>query len=512
MSSENSVHWSNIDPKARRMIMMGLALGMFVACLDGTIITTSMSTIAADLGGMELYAWVFTAYMLCETVMIPIAGKLSDHYGRKPLLLAGLAIFIVGSIMGGLSNSMEMLILFRALQGLGGGILMPVATAAVADLYAPHLRGRIQGSLASIFGIATAIGPLLGGIITDYLSWHWCFFINVPIAVITLILTSRRFPVAEVDTVHKIDYAGISLLTLLLVDVMMVFTWGGTEYDWFSVQIIGMVMIAVILLAAFVLVERRADDPVLNPRLFRNRTIVCSVVAMLIFGVGMMGAMTYVSLFMQNIIGYSATTAGLMMIAMVIGMMMTAMISGNMLTKTGARPWLIAGPIVTALGMVMMAALHAGSPMYMVIMALFVTGLGLGCIMSTIMTVVQNESRPDELGMTTSAANRFRPMGSTIATGLFTTFIAAHLGGLLSGILPDDLQTTFPMDTGIMDQLGNPLLAPYVSDIVTAYGDSICFAFMIGAAIVLCVIVLVLLMRKNPCKLPHDDFGSDRMG
>ena len=340
MSSENSVHWSNIDPKARRMIMMGLALGMFVACLDGTIITTSMSTIAADLGGMELYAWVFTAYMLCETVMIPIAGKLSDHYGRKPLLLAGLAIFIVGSIMGGLSNSMEMLILFRALQGLGGGILMPVATAAVADLYAPHLRGRIQGSLASIFGIATAIGPLLGGIITDYLSWHWCFFINVPIAVITLILTSRRFPVAEVDTVHKIDYAGISLLTLLLVDVMMVFTWGGTEYDWFSVQIIGMVMIAVILLAAFVLVERRADDPVLNPRLFRNRTIVCSVVAMLIFGVGMMGAMTYVSLFMQNIIGYSATTAGLMMIAMVIGMMMTAMISGNMLTKTGARPWL----------------------------------------------------------------------------------------------------------------------------------------------------------------------------
>lgn len=495
---EDKLTWSNIDPRTRKMAMIGLALGMLVACLDGTIITTSLPTIAADLNGVGVLAWVFTAYMLCETIMIPIAGKLSDHYGRKPLLLIGISIFLIGSFLGGMSTSMTQLIIFRGLQGIGGGILIPVATASVADFYSPAERGKIQGALGAIFAIGMAAGPLIGGYITDHISWHWCFYINIPIGLAMIALTAKKFPTASVDELHKIDYIGMGILSGLLVDVLLLFTWGGDKFAWLSAETIGMVAIAAVVLMAFVYWEKRADDPVIKLELFKNNIFRNSFIILLIFGMGLMGVMAYLPSFLQVILGYSSTDAGLITIAMVVGMMMTAMSSGVLIRKTGAKPWLIAGPIIAAAGMFLLSTLHAGSDLGSILLYLFITGVGMGCVMSVVMITVQNNSRREEMGMTTSTANLFRSIGSTVAAGLFATFINIHMNTDLQSFLPTDIYNEYPHTTAIMNFLNGVIptdLLPYVSQIFTAYGDSITFAFFLGAIVTLVVLVFSLLIK-----------------
>ena len=236
MGSTESISWSNINKKTRGSIMIGLALGMLLATLDGTIVSTSLPSIVSDLGGNELYSWVFTGFMLCETVMIPIAGKLSDLYGRKPLFLLGIIIFLAGSILSGLCDSMMQLIIFRAIQGIGGGMLIPVATAAVADLYSPAERGKMQGMLGSLFAVAMCLGPFLGGYITDNISWHWIFFINVPLGIIAIIFTMKKFPKQlPVENIH-VDYSGIALLSGFLLVFLLFFTWAGVDFAWISTE------------------------------------------------------------------------------------------------------------------------------------------------------------------------------------------------------------------------------------------------------------------------------------
>ena len=489
--------WTNIDPKLRTMIMVGLALGMLMACLDSTIVSTSLKTIAEDLGGMELYAWVFTAYMLCETVMIPIAGKLSDHYGRKPLLIFGTVIFMVGSVLAGLSGSMMELIVFRGMQGIGGGILVPVATAAVADLYSPQARGRMQGILGAIFGVGSAIGPLIGGYLTDAISWHWCFFINIPIGIAVLLLTMKKFPAVNADTLHKIDYRGIGVLAVFLVDLLLMFTWGGDKYAWLSTEIITMALVAAVLLALFIFVERKVDDPVIKPSLFKNHTIVYCAITMLIFGIAMMGTMAYMSIFLQTVLGYTATESGLIQIAMVAGMIITSMSSGVLMARTGSKIWLVSGAVITAAGMLLMSTLHGGSGIYEILAYLFIMGVGLGCMMSVLMTVTQNAADLGEMGMTTSMVNLFRSIGSTVATGLFATFIASSFSGGLANVLPEEIWAIYPHNTQILNYLTDPTLLPYVGDIISTYGSSICYAFAIGSVIMLFTLIFILKMKND---------------
>lgn len=497
--------WSNIDPRVRTSIMLGLALGMLMACLDGTVVSTSITAILVDLDGYDLYSWVFTGYMLCETIMIPISGKLSDLYGRKKLFLIGIAFFIVFSVLAGMATSMEEFIVFRSLQGIGGGTLIPVAMATVADLYAPEKRGRVQGELGALFAVATCLGPFLGGYITDSMSWHWVFYINVPISALAVIMTLRKFPsqVAAPDT--HIDYVGMAVLAAMLADLLLFFSFVGQDFDWVSVETAVMMVVFVVLLALFVLIELRAKDPVLSMRLFRQRTfIICSLI-IFIFGMALMGTMSYMPVFMQNVMGFSASNTGEIMVPMVVGMTITSLLSGFLLDKTGYKVWMIVGAIVSAIGMYLMSTLDGSDSHTSAIIYLFVTGAGMGCVMSVVMVAAQNDAKRDEVGMTTSGVNLFRSVGSTIAVGVFTTIINNQMAEELMEVLPQVVYDSLPSHgMSIMNSL--PYLpAAVASQVIVAYGESVTYAFFLSAFVALIVAFIAPFLKNNkPTHMAED--------
>jgi len=476
--------------------MIGLSLGMLLACLDGTIVATSLPAILQDLHGYELYSWVFTGYMLCETIMIPIAGKLSDQYGRKPIFITGLLLFMSGSILSGMSNNMTELIMFRAIQGLGGGILIPVATATVADLYAPQDRGKIQGMLGALFAVATCLGPFLGGYITDTVGWHWVFYINLPFGIASLIFTMKKFPKQErVDNVH-VDYIGMALLSLFLIDLLLFFTWVGVDFAWVSTDWGLMIVIAVFLLALFIFNEFKAKDPVLKPALFKGNVFVWCCIIMMIFGMGMMGAMTYLPMFMQKVVGMSATNSGVILLPLIGGMMITSIISGFTVKRTGYRPWLIVGPIVTAFGMGLMSTLTMTSGVPIAIFYLFITGIGMGCVMSVVMIAAQNSAKKEEMGMTTSSVNLFRSIGSTVAVGIFTTIINGKIATeLMPPTLPQEIYDILPHSTDILNYLTS--FPDYATAILGAYGESVTYSFLIAGILTLFAVVGAVMMKVN---------------
>ena len=508
------ITYKNIDPKVRTMTMIGLAFAMLVACFDGTIVGTCAPIIALDLNGMDLYAWMVTAYMLCETIMIPIAGKLSDLYGRKPLFLIGLGLFVAGSLIAGLSVNMEMFIICRAIQGLGGGILIPVAMASVADLYAPRERARIQGILGAIFGIGSAIGPLLGGYITEHISWHWIFYINVPFAVAAFALTIKKFPTPINDGQVSIDTKGIALLTLFLLDILLFFEWGGSEFEWLSLQSILMAVAAIALLAVFIAIEKKAIDPVLNPKLIRNKVVIMAAVFMFIFGIGMMGSMMYSSMFAITVFGLTPLEAGEYSLAMVAGMMITSLSSGALLNKTGYRPWLIAGPIITFASLYLMSTMTVDTDIWSYVLYIFILGFGLGCMSAVVMTAVQNSSPTREMGMTTSAVNLIRSIGATIGTAVFAMIIDGRITSELQSLVPG-IFDFIPHDTGVLNIFTDPsyagiLMTPpgfeaNVYNIIVAFANSINFAFLAGGLIILSLVIIAIFFKvKKPTELDLD--------
>ena len=495
------ITYKNIDKKVRNTIMFGLAFAMLVACFDGTIVGTCAPKIAQTLNGSELYSWMITAYLLCEAVMIPIAGKLSDLYGRKNLFLIGLTTFVIGSFLAGASQSMVMFIGCRALQGLGGGILMPVATAAVADLYAPAERARLQGILGAVFGIGSGIGPVIGGYIAQYVTfagiegWRFCFYINIPFAIIAYVCTLKKFPALVLVSKPLIDYKGITLLSVLVLDVLLLMEFGGKDIAWVSLESAVMVVVAIVSMVLFAIVERKADEPVLSPKLLKNKTVIMACMFMFIFGIGMMGSMTYSSYFAITFITHGDTLlAGIYSIAMVVGMSITAMSSGALLNRTGYRPWLVAGPIITVLAMYLMSLMKTDVTVEYYLMCLFILGAGLGCMMGVVMTAVQNSCHEYEMGMSTSAVNLLRAIGCTMGTAIFATLLNNKLSDLMTG-LPDFI----PRSTGFLDMVSHymdyPMIIPYISVLMDDFCQAVDFSFLCGAIIVAILIVLGIFFK-----------------
>lgn len=420
-------------------------LGMLLAALDQTIVSTALPTIVADLGGANHLSWVVTAYLLAETIMTVLIGKFGDLFGRKKAFLASVLLFLVGSFFSGWADSMIWLIAFRAVQGLGGGGLMVTSSAVIADVVALRERGKYQGAIGAMFGVATVAGPLLGGLFVDQLSWRWAFYVNIPLGVVVVLIAAAALPTVKSTTRPRIDYLGILLIALAATGLTLVTSWGGIEFPWASPTIIGMAIGSVVLLALFVLVELRAEEPMLPMRLFRSRVFTVASVLSFVVGFAMLGGITYLPTYLQRVQDASATESELRMLPLVVGLLITAMLSGNVISRTGRyKIFPVAGSLIMALGLFLMSTLDVDTSFWTTSGYMIVLGLGLGCCMQVPMIVVQNTSDYEDLGVATSGVSFLRTLGSSFGVAVFGTIFTNQLPAVPTvSSYVDAIQTMF---------------------------------------------------------------------
>jgi EmrB/QacA subfamily drug resistance transporter len=424
-------------------------LAMFLASLDQTVVGTAMPRIITDLGGFSHYTWVTTVYIITSAVAIPITGKLTDMYGRKFFYIAGLGIFILASFLCGLSNSMTQIIVFRGVQGIGGGIMMANAFTVIGDLFPPAERGKYQGFMSGVFGLSSIIGPTLGGYLTDSLSWHWVFFVNIPLGILIIILFVLFFPNFRPDKLkHNIDYPGVVLLIMTIVPLMLALSWGGVEYVWGSLQIISMFTFSMVMLALFIFVESRSREPILPPSLFRNRIVAVSLLVVLFTAFGMFGSITFIPLFFQGVLGATATASGSFLTPMMLGMVAGSFISGQVLSRSGGH-YRIQGAVglaVMAVGMALLSRMSVATSYGSAVANLIITGFGLGITMPLYTIAVQNAVPYNILGVATSATAFFRSVGGSVGLAIFGSVMNNRFATELGNHLPSAVKAVIPPD------------------------------------------------------------------
>ena len=448
------------------LTMAGVLLVMLLASLDQTIVSTAMPRVIADLQGFDRYTWVSTAYLLTSTVTVPIYGKLSDLFGRKPIFLVGVVIFLVGSALSGASQSMDQLIAFRAFQGIGAGALMPIAIAVVGDLFSPRERGKWQGVTGAVFGLSSVVGPVLGGWITQNTSWRWVFYVNLPVGIIALLVLIFLMPTLRSNHAGKIaiDYIGAALLTLGTVPLLLGFTWAGTQYAWLSVQVIGIFALAVAALIAFTvyeaLLERRGGEPIIEPSLFKNSIFSVSTLITIIFGMALFGSIFFIPLYVQGVVGASATNSGLLLTPLMLTLITGSVLSGQLVSRFGRYKWIaILGMVISIIGSWMLVQLNVHSTNNDVIKAMLVLGLGVGFGMSLYTLIVQN-AMPRKIGQATSALVFFRSIGGTIALAAMGSLMTSAYLPAYRNALPALVKQTVP--ASVLSLFNNPqiLLQP----------------------------------------------------
>ncbi|MFH0175568.1 DHA2 family efflux MFS transporter permease subunit [Streptomyces cacaoi] len=502
-------HSRAADPRAEHvsgnvLVSIGaLLLGMLLAALDQTIVSTALPTIVSELGGMEHLSWVVTAYLLASTAATPLWGKLGDLYGRKRLFQAAIVIFLIGSALCGMAQNMPQLIAFRALQGLGGGGLMVLSMAIVGDLVPPRDRGRYQGLFGAVFGATSVLGPLLGGLFTEHLSWRWVFYINLPVGVVALAVIATVLRIPRKSTKHVIDYLGTFLIAAVATCLVLVASLGGTTWDWASPQIVGLAVLGVLLAVAFVAVERRAAEPVLPLKLFRIRTFTLSAVISFIVGFAMFGAMTYLPTFLQVVQGVSPTLSGVHMLPMVAGLLLASTASGQIVSRTGRwKVFPVAGTGVTTLGLLLLHRLDEHSSTGAMSACFFVFGLGLGLVMQVLVLIVQNAVAYEDLGVATSGATFFRSIGASFGVAIFGTIFSGRLGDKLSdAFLGVQLPSGVSVDGLESDPRGiaelPSTLRPQALD---AYASAITDVFLYAAPVALVGFVLAWFLKEDPLR------------
>ncbi len=447
--------------------MVGVMLAMFLASLDQTIVGTALPKIMEDLGGHNQYTWVATSYLIASTITVPIVGKLTDIYGRKWFYVAGLSIFIIASILCGLSQTIMQLILFRGLQGIGGGIMIANAFIVVGDLFPPSERGKYQGLVAAVFGLSSVIGPILGGFITDNYGWHWVFFVNIPFGLLTIALFMFFFPNLRPDTLkHKIDFAGIAALILAVLPCMLALSWAGVTYPWLSAQIIGMFVFSALMIVVLIAIETRAEEPIMPLWLFKNPVVAISMIILFIIGFGMIGGIIFIPLFFQNVLGTSATASGSFLMPMMLGVVSGSIISGQILSRAGGRYRLqgVFGLAFIALGLWFLSTMTTETSNKSAIIYIIILGFGIGNTMPLYVIAVQNALPHTVLGIATSSTTFFRQMGA--AFGL------AILGSLLNtrfaSEYPDQYSPEIQAQIESMHSGSQPLLSDGEYDLVNS--------------------------------------------
>lgn len=493
------------------VIMTALMLTVLLAALDQTIVSTALPTIVSDLGGLNHLSWVITAYLLAVTTVTPLWGKLGDQFGRKQLFLTCIVIFLVGSVLCGQARDMLQLILFRALQGVGGGGLMVLATAIIGDVVSPRERGKYQGLFGAVFGVSSVAGPILGGLFVDYLSWRWVFYVNLPIGLVAFLTVLAVLPRRVPSGRGSVDYAGIVLLATTAVCVTLVAAWGGSVYPWLSPQIVGLGVAAVILGTGWWFSARRAEESVMPLSLFRNPVIVVGAAISFCVGFAMMGSMAFLPLFLQVVHGLSPTASGLHLLPMVVGMFVTSLGSGRLVTHTGRyKIFPVVGTAVTSLALFLLSGLGPDTSMWTMGTFFLLLGVGLGLVMQVVVVAIQNAADYRDLGVATSAGTFFRSVGGSFGTAVFGSIFAGQLALNLAARaeqiqLPADVDiATLESDPRVLDRLPPQTQESFLE----AYAASVDTVFLWAVPVALTGFVLALFLKEIPLRTTVADLDE----
>ena len=513
-----------IDHRARLEILAAILLTMFLSALDQTVVGTALPRIVTDLSGNQLYVWVVTVYLLAATVTGPIYGKLSDQFGRRPMMMIGVSLFLLGSLLCGLSQSMEQLIAFRGIQGLGAGAIFPISLAVIGDLFSPRERGKYQGLFGAVFALASLLGPAIGGLLTDTVGWHWVFFVNLPLGLLALVVLWRLLPsVRHPEVVQKVDYLGAAVFAGAIIPFLLGLTNAQTG-EWTDPQVGGLILIGLVVGVLFVWIESRAVEPILPLSLFRNRAVAASITATALITFGFFGGIIFIPRWFQFVLGSSATESGYQMLPLMIGVMGSSIISGQIVARTGRYKWMTVGAMaIAAIGLFLMTNLTADTEITTLWIWMFLAGIGIGPSFAVFTIVVQNAVAGRMLGAATSALTFFRQVGGSIGLALAGTIFGTSLANQLPQQLstngvPQPLIDAFAARSGSADaeltgvgvDLGAQILAsvpeparpsvePFIAQIVDAIHQAFSIAIanamwlgVIGAVVATVVVALLV--------------------
>jgi EmrB/QacA subfamily drug resistance transporter len=484
------------------LIFGALMASMFLSSLDQTIVGTAMPTIVGELHGVEHQGWVITAYILAIAIAMPLYGKFGDLYGRRWPFLVAVGLFVVASLGGGMAQSFESLVAWRAVQGLGGGGLMILSQAIIADIIPASDRGKYMGPMGALFGISAVAGPLLGGWLTDGPGWRWTFWINVPIGIAAWFIAYFALRLPSHRSSRRTDWGGILTMALGTTGIVLLTSWeslGNEGYDWSDPMLLGLLVGTAVLVGLFVLIENRVEEPLIPLRLFKNRTFTITTLIGLVLGMGMFSAMSMLPTFLQMSSGAGVTESGLLMLPMMAGVMLTSILSGFAISRSGRyKMYPVVGLAVTILGMIWLTTLESDMSLWLFGAMIFVLGAGMGLIMQTIVLAVQNSVDPHELGTATSSNNFFREIGAAVGTAAFTTVFTSRLSDSLQGVFADLPEGSAPAGggSGLTPGMVNQLPEPLRTDVVDAFANSLAPAFWYLVPLVAVGLVLALFLKE----------------